>query len=70
MKNLLNNIIKKSQKTATKLDPKKADVKARKCPSCSAPRPADTDIRVCDFCGYRFLSEEVEISIENEKSEK
>ena len=56
---LLGGLIKRSKSTATRMTDEKAGMLSRKCPNCSAARPADADIKRCDFCGFQFLSDAV-----------
>lgn len=31
-----------------------AGVETKRCPTCSAARPADADLQHCAFCGHQF----------------
>lgn len=44
--NALNSSLK-HQKTG-------AGLETKRCPNCSAARPADTDLQYCAYCGHKF----------------
>lgn len=54
-KTALGGIFNNARKTSIGLNYKAAETKTRKCQSCGAARPDDTDLRTCDFCGYTFM---------------
>lgn len=31
-----------------------AGLETKRCPNCSAARPADTDLQYCAYCGHKF----------------
>lgn len=68
-KNPLSNLLGNAKQSAIGLEFRKEKMNARKCPQCSAARPEDTDIRVCNFCGYVFMNEEVIIKKDNPEKE-
>jgi len=39
---------------------------SRTCEDCGAARPSDTNLTTCDYCGFKFMSTESEIRIDNE----
>ncbi|NPA67012.1 MAG: hypothetical protein GXO50_00215 [Chlorobi bacterium] len=44
-----------------------SEVKTRKCPNCGAARPEDTNLTICDYCGYKFMNIDTEIRLKNKK---
>ena len=50
----LLNILANSLNYSLKYQSDKANATTRKCSSCGAARPADTDLEICDFCGNHF----------------
>ena len=65
---LLGGIIRTTKATATNLTPQDASVAARKCRSCGAGRPEDTDLRVCAYCGDRFMTEDAATGLDPDPS--
>ncbi|QDV09049.1 hypothetical protein Poly30_46060 [Planctomycetes bacterium Poly30] len=55
---LLGGIIKTSKATTARPTPETASLAARKCRSCGAGRPEGTDLRVCAYCGDRFMTDD------------
>jgi len=35
------------------------------CPHCGAARPTDSNLVVCDYCGYRFMTIVKKVSLKN-----
>lgn len=58
-KKLANN----SKETAKKWNSERKDssVETITCKQCGAPRPANTLLKTCAFCGYQFMDEAVDI---------
>jgi ssDNA-binding Zn-finger/Zn-ribbon topoisomerase 1 len=56
---VLGGILGRARATARRLDAENASLDARTCPSCRAARPADSDLRRCDYCGWRYMSSDV-----------
>lgn len=52
-------ILGRARVTTKALDQQQGVAATRLCANCQAARPADADIRVCDYCGFRFMSEDV-----------
>lgn len=42
-----------------------SEVKTRICENCKAPRSIDTDLTTCDYCGFEFMSIDIEIKPDN-----
>ncbi len=40
-------------------------IKTRTCPNCKAPRPVNTNLATCDYCGFQFMDVDVEIKADN-----
>lgn len=40
---------------------KTSEIKTRVCENCKAPRPADTNLTTCDYCGFTFMNIDTEI---------
>ncbi len=59
-RSLLGGILATSKATTAKFQPQAASVGARKCRSCGAGRPEDTDIRGCAYCCDRFMTDDVD----------
>lgn len=65
-KKIVNNTVaseqayKKGAKTTSKIT-------TRVCASCAAPRPANTNLTSCDYCGFVFMDIEAEISADNDR---
>ncbi|MGG6232361.1 hypothetical protein [Tenacibaculum sp. SDUM215027] len=38
-----------------------SDIKSRVCKNCKAPRPVDTNLTTCDYCGFKFMDINVRI---------
>lgn len=57
----LGAILGASRATATKRPKEAATAAATRCPACGAARPERTDLRRCDYCGHRFMSDEAEL---------
>jgi len=41
--------------------------KTRKCEGCGAARPADTNLTTCDYCGFKFMTIDSEIRVNDNK---
>lgn len=50
----LLNILGNALSSSIKHEKSAAGLETKKCPNCSAARPADTDLQYCDYCGYKF----------------
>jgi len=67
------NPFKKTTKNATKskkvygTERVVSETETKKCKSCGAARPVGTNLTTCDYCGYKFMSVDVEIRINTEK---
>ncbi|QDV08001.1 hypothetical protein Poly30_35370 [Planctomycetes bacterium Poly30] len=61
---LLGGIIGTSKATTARPNLEQASMAARKCPRCGAGRPKGTDLRVCAYCGDRFMTEDVDPGID------
>ena len=48
------NIIGNSLEHANTSGELKAGLETKKCKSCGAARPVETDLSICEFCGKRF----------------
>ena len=59
----LGTIVKKSKDTSVRFKKSEDKVQARRCPSCGGARPADSDLRTCDYCGFEFFKSEGEVKI-------
>ncbi len=55
---VLGSIIRTTKATSTHVTATDAAMAARKCRNCGGARPAGSDLRVCEFCGDRFMTEE------------
>jgi ribosomal protein L37AE/L43A len=66
MSNPFKKISANAKETAKKWDSNKqaATIDSRKCPQCGAPRPVNTDIADCSYCGYKFM--EIKVIIKRE----
>ncbi|MBS9766173.1 MAG: hypothetical protein KGV44_01380 [Flavobacteriaceae bacterium] len=42
-----------------------SEVKTNICPNCKAPRPVDTNLTTCDYCGFQFMNIDVKIKPDN-----
>jgi hypothetical protein len=51
---LLKNILGNAVQTTIQYEQQSAASDAKKCSQCNAARPADTDLKVCDYCGHQF----------------
>lgn len=69
MSNPFKKIVKntdESKQPSYKKGPKTiSQVKTRICENCKAPRPTDTNLTTCDYCGFEFMSIDVEIKSDN-----
>jgi len=67
------NPFKKTTKNATEskkvygTERAASETETKKCKGCGAARPADTNLTICDYCGYKFMAVDVEIRINTEK---
>lgn len=68
MPNPFKKIVKNTQESelsCKKGEKSTSEIKTRVCENCKAPRPVDTNLTTCDYCGFRFMDIEVEIKSEN-----
>lgn len=56
----IGNLFKNAAKTANSLTYTQGGTKARTCPQCGAPRPADASLKLCDYRNFRFLNNDVQ----------
>lgn len=42
-----------------------SEVKTRVCANCKAPRPTNTNLTTCDYCGFAFMDIHAEIKSDN-----
>lgn len=63
---LLGGIIRTSKETTARPTPEAASMAARKCRKCGAGRPEGTDLRVCAYCGDRFMTEDVDPGVDQD----
>jgi hypothetical protein len=63
MSNPFKKISDTSRETAKKWDNTRTApaVQTITCPQCAAPRPVNTDIATCAYCGYKFMDIKVRI---------
>ena len=66
-KSVLSSIIRTTKATSTRVTPLKAAMAARKCRSCGGARPEGSDLRVCQFCGDRFMTDEAGSGVDPER---
>lgn len=61
MSNPFKKIAGNSRDTAKKWESFKgtSTVDSRKCPRCGAPRPVNTNIANCSYCGFKFMDTDV-----------
>ncbi len=50
----LMNILGNALYTTKKHNVEDAGLETKKCKSCGAARPADTNLKYCDYCGEQF----------------
>lgn len=50
----LQDILANAMKSTIQQPAAKAGLETKTCTSCGAARPADTDLRYCDFCNNPF----------------
>lgn len=57
MGNPFKKITKNSEETKKKWDSEKvaSEVSSKKCTGCGAPRPKNTNLTTCDYCGLKFM---------------
>lgn len=65
----MSNPFKKTIKNANETQKKwkrneTSETKSRKCEGCGAARPKDTNLTICDYCGFKFMTIDVEIKID------
>lgn len=67
MSNPFKKIADNSKQTAKKWDNLKTQsaVNTVTCPHCGAPRPVNTNIGTCAYCGFKFMELEVKINHNN-----
>ncbi len=53
-KNILDDILGNAISSTKKYEETNAGLETKKCISCGAARPSDTDLKYCDFCGNQF----------------
>ncbi|MBG6128660.1 hypothetical protein IWQ47_000650 [Aquimarina sp. EL_43] len=53
-KNLLDDILANALSSTKKYEETNAGLETKRCKSCGAARPEDTDLKYCDFCGDQF----------------
>jgi len=44
-----------------------SETETKKCKGCGAARPADTNLTTCDYCGYKFMDIDGEVTVDNNK---
>lgn len=59
-KGLLGGILGAAKATSKHVRSSDAAMAARTCSTCGAGRPEGEDLRICAYCGARFMGEEVE----------
>ena len=53
-RSLLDDILANAVSSTKKYEETDAGLETKKCKSCGAARPEDTDLQYCDFCGNPF----------------
>lgn len=68
MSNPFKKIAKSSNETSKKWGSAKetSETSARKCEQCGAPRPENTNLTTCDFCGFKFM--DIDVIVKSTKS--
>lgn len=54
-KKIANNAESTKNKNQFKDEKKSSSVHSRTCEQCGAPRPKDTNLVKCDYCGFQFM---------------
>ncbi|WP_378183429.1 hypothetical protein [Aquimarina sp. SS2-1] len=53
-KSILDDILGNALSSTKKYEETTAGLETKRCKSCGAARPSDTDLKYCDFCGNQF----------------
>lgn len=58
MSNPFKKIVKNSNETKKDWgnEQKESSTSSRKCESCGAARPKETNLTTCDYCGFKFMT--------------
>ncbi len=69
MSNPFKKIAATSKETAKKWESTKqtSSVNTVECPQCGAPRPVNTNLAECAYCGFTFMAVDVIIKPKAEK---
>ena len=65
-RSVLGSIIRTTKATSTHVTSSEASLAARKCRNCGGARPEGSDLRVCGFCGDRFMTDEAGSGVDPE----
>jgi hypothetical protein len=52
--NPLLNILGNAVQSSIKYNQTSSGLETKTCKSCGAARPAETDLKTCDYCGFQF----------------
>ncbi|MCJ8290633.1 MAG: hypothetical protein HRT58_13290 [Crocinitomicaceae bacterium] len=53
-KNFLDDILANALSSTKKYDDTNSGIETKKCKNCGAARPAETDLKYCDYCSNEF----------------
>lgn len=69
MANPFKKISKNAEDTKSERDSESlkriSGVESRTCEQCGAPRPKDTNLTTCGYCGYKFMTVYTDIKSDN-----
>ena len=63
---VLGSIIRTTKATSTRIKHLDVAMAAQKCRNCGGARAEVTDLRVCQFCGDRFMTDEASSGIDSD----
>ena len=52
--NFLDDILANALSSTKKYDDSNSGIETKKCKNCGAARPAETDLKYCDYCSNEF----------------
>lgn len=52
--NFLDDILANALSSTKKYDDTNSGIETKKCKNCGAARPAETDLKYCDYCSNEF----------------
>jgi len=64
-KKIAKNAKNTKSKSISEAEKKEAKIESRTCEQCGAPRPKNTNLTTCAYCGYEFMIIDAAIQPDN-----